>query len=58
MGDNKNYNREEESFDGYQKQEFSEDGELESVEEEEVAEDYYDGEEYADEPEYEDSANI
>ncbi len=58
MGDNKNYNKEEESFDGYQKQEFSEDGELESVEEEEVAEDYYDGEEYADEPEYEDSANI
>ena len=60
MDDNKNYNREEESFDGYQTQEFSQDGELESIEEESVMDeedDYYGGEEYVDEPEYEDSTN-
>ncbi len=59
MDDNRNYNRERESFDGYQTQEFSQDGELETIEDEAaVAEDdYYDGGEYADDVEYEDSTN-
>jgi len=58
MEGNRNYNQEGESFEGYQTQEFSQDGELQSVEDEmEAEEDYYDGEEYVDEPEYEDSTN-
>ncbi len=59
MEGNKNYSQEGESFEGYQTQEFSQDGELQSVEDEaEAEEDYYgDGEEYVDEPEYEDSIN-
>jgi DNA-directed RNA polymerase subunit beta len=60
MEDNKNYSQEGESFDGYQTQEFSQDGELQSVEDEVDAdeEDYYDGEEdYVEDAEYEDSTN-
>ncbi len=59
MEGNKNYSQEGESFDGYQTQEFSRDGELETIEDEAAAdeEDYYDSEEYADDVEYEDSTN-
>ncbi len=60
MEDNKNYSQEGESFEGYQTQEFSQDGELQSVEDEVDAdeEDYYDGEEdYVEDAEYEDSTN-
>ena len=61
MEGDKNYNRDEESFDGYQTQEFSSEGELENVEEEPDGEeeDYYEGEELEaeiyGEPEYENS---
>lgn len=61
MEGDKNYSRDEESFDGYQTQEFSSEGELENVEEvpDGEEEDYYEGEELeADiygEPEYENS---
>ncbi len=53
----RNYDQSRESFDGYQKQEFSENGELETVEEESNMEDedFEDSEAFADELAYEDS---
>ena len=60
MEDNKNYSQDGESFDGYQTQEFSQDGELQNVEDDEDVEDedYYEGEdEFAEDAEYEDSTN-
>ena len=52
MEGEKNYGRERESFDGYQTQEFSEDGELQSVDDDtdledeaDMDEEFYDGEE-------------
>ena len=60
MEGDKNYNRREESYDGYQTQEFSEDGELQSIEDEaEEDDDFYEDEDLEadiyDEPEYENS---
>ena len=43
-GDSRNYERNE-SFDGYQKQEFSEDGELQTIVEEPEDEDFEDSDE-------------
>ena len=61
MEGDKSYGRSAESFDGYQTQEFSEEGELQSIEDEldEDEDDYYDEEELDadiyEEPAYEDS---
>ena len=61
MEGDKSYGRGEESFDGYQTQEFSEDGELQNIEDEPEEDDYFGDDEAMadmyDEPEYEDSAN-
>ena len=62
MEGDKGYSQGGESFDGYQTQEFTEDGELQSIEDE-IGEDddYYEDDELEadmyDEPEYEDSTN-